>query len=659
MHSIVEITEKLELIKSKLKDEFIGIEEVIDQFIDAVSPWCTMSDSQTRPLVVNLWGMTGVGKTSLVNRFLELWDLDEKVINFNLGSRNYSRDLLGSIEEMYGMDGRPCVFILDEFQHAKTLGQMGKELENPIDRIIWQLLDDGRFLFVKRFYDLNDLQELRFTLELCLARGVKVENGQVVKGWDIFKSLVPNYDMDHGSVGGEESRNFVTERNIGVLFDITQPEFKYKVLLRDYLMQMNGEEIVEYILRVEKKFSTARSLDFSKSLIFVIGNLDEAFEMSGEVSADSDPDFFHKESKKITFSRIKEGLKTHFRMEEIARLGNIHLIYPAFSSQFFRDFIEKELLEISKRFGTVFNYQFEFADSVKAMLFEEGVIASQGFRPLRSSIRFLIESSLANLFKHLSFENGADLLIEMDGDDLILKVDGLEVGRKRLHLPVRHAKRKKLTPEIMAVTAVHEAAHALVYMGVFGKFPKMITISSSDFFSGGFVEGEEISAFENYDLVIRGIAVKVAGKKGEELVFGEDNQATFGSENDMQRATYSLMKVRRLGVLSHDNRYLESERHGMGDFLPESKDDHLWVKEELEKAAGMASSLLKENIVVFEFLIRALLNRKSIKDKDLEELCVVEGLDLTKLFNSYPPIPNYAERLEKFLKSSTLIPANS
>lgn len=650
MEQLVETTPHLELIKAQLKSEFIGLEEVIDQFIDAVTPWCTMSESQTRPLVVNLWGMTGVGKTTLVKRFLELWNPDQHVTNFNMGSRSYFRDLLNSLESMYSVSGKPCIFIFDEFQHAKTLENGFKEVENPLDRMIWQLLDDGKFLFTKSYLDIQELQELIFNLELSLERGVKMEKGKVIQNWSIFKDINPDHDHVQKRFGDTAGRNVLTDRNINTIHEFVQSEFRFKSMLRDFLFQLDGHEILAFLKRIEKKYSVAQSLDFSKALIFVIGNLDEAFDMSGEVSADDDPDLFHEESKKITFSRIKEALKDRFRMEEISRLGNIHLIYPAFNSQFFKDFIAKELTEIRKRFKKTFGCHLEFREDVEQMLFEEGVTASQGFRPLRSSIRYLIESTLANIFQNAFFDQEKKLFVQMDGDDLILTQNGIEAGRKRLHLPVREAKRKKLGPQTAAITAVHEIGHALVYSVVFGRFPKMVTLTSSDYFSGGYVQGESFLDFDSYEIILRDTAVKMAGKKAEELVFGKDHQISFGCISDLKSATRALVNVVRSGVLPDFDRALENAIHGTGNFLPESSEEINWVKEQLEKGSKIASQILEENREVFRKMIQILLDRKTLDQSRLAEALTAEGVDIDRMLNSYPPLPDYKMRLDEFLK---------
>lgn len=652
MEQLVETTPHLELIKSQLKSEFIGLEEIIDQFIDAVTPWCTMGESQARPLVVNLWGMTGVGKTTLVRRFLELWNPDEQVINFNMGSRSYFRDLLGSLENMTSLDGKPCIFIFDEFQHAKTMESGIKETENPLDRMIWQLLDDGKFLYTRTFFDTHDLQELIFTLEISLERGVKVEKGKVIQGWQIFKDLNPDHDHVQKRFGDTEGRNFLTDRNITMVYELIQPEFRFKSMLRDYFFQLDGKEILNFLKRLEKKYNVTRTLDFSKALIFVIGNLDEAFDMSGDVSADDDPDIFHEATKKITFSRIKEGLKERFRMEEISRLGNIHLIYPAFSSAFFNQFITKELAQIGARFNAAFGCTLRFRNEINQMLFEEGVTASQGFRPLRSSIRYLIESTLANLFQTLTFDQGKEVLIGMEGDDLVILQYGMEIGRKCLHLPVREAKRKKLAPQTKAITAVHEVGHALVYSVVFGRFPKMVTLSSSDYFSGGYVQGESMLDFDSYEIVLRDIAVKMAGKKAEELVFGKDHQITFGCISDLKSATRSLLHVVRSGVLPEMDQVFENTIHGSGNLLPESYEEITWVKEQLEKASRIAAQILEDHQEVFRIMIQILLTKRSLNQLEMEEALMEKGINLRTLLSYYPPLPDYSLKLETFLNQN-------
>jgi putative ribosome biogenesis GTPase RsgA len=74
-HSILEKKEKLSALKAQLKLEFIGLEQIIDEVIDLAMPWFLFPDAQLRPTIINMWGLTGSGKTALVNRIIGLQTL--------------------------------------------------------------------------------------------------------------------------------------------------------------------------------------------------------------------------------------------------------------------------------------------------------------------------------------------------------------------------------------------------------------------------------------------------------------------------------------------------------------------------------------------------------------------------------------------------------
>jgi GTPase SAR1 family protein len=645
MNSHLHIATRLVQVRQTLQSEFIGLEEIIDQFIDAVTPWCIMQDTQARPLVVNLWGLTGVGKTSLVRRFLQLWNEEEQVLWFNLGSKGYFKEILNSMHEMRAMDGHPGVIVFDEFQHAKTLGVGGKELDEPLDRMIWQLLDDGKFLYTNNWEDRHDLEELINGLERCLNEGVVIENGKVVAEVDYFINIFDKYTQSKQN----ESINALSERNVNLLFEFVKSEFKYKTELKRYFHQLNGTELLDFVRKVERSFCSTKEINLSKSLILVIGNLDEAYSMSREVSADQNPDTLHQESQKITFSAIKEALKERFRMEEISRLGNVHLIYPAFNSTFFREFISKELVDVALRFQPIFPGQLTFTSSVQDMLFEEGVTAAQGFRPLRSSIRLLVESSLVTLMQAAGFPQQEALTVDMQGDSIVLREGEKILSQKALHLPVREAKRKKRNPQTLAITAVHEAGHTLVYTILQGKLPKKVSITSSDAYTLGFVEGERLTDFASYDSILRDVAIRLAGKKAEQLVFGPDSITT-GSEHDTQVATRRLLDLARSGTLFFQDLALESKYKGDGDLLFDTALEKEWVRVQMEKAGTLALELLETQNLAFRALIQILGQYLTLDTPTLEAALTAAGINIETVVQSYPPALDYQKSLEEFMK---------
>jgi ATP-dependent Clp protease ATP-binding subunit ClpA len=60
----------LQKIAKELKGDFVGLDEIIDEIIRNIEVWYVMPEVITRPVIVNLWGMTGVGKTDLVRRLV-------------------------------------------------------------------------------------------------------------------------------------------------------------------------------------------------------------------------------------------------------------------------------------------------------------------------------------------------------------------------------------------------------------------------------------------------------------------------------------------------------------------------------------------------------------------------------------------------------------
>ena len=71
--NVDQINEKrqvLEKSKKNLKNHFIGLDNIIDNIFANIEIWYIMPELLTRPIVVNLWGMTGVGKTDLIRRLI-------------------------------------------------------------------------------------------------------------------------------------------------------------------------------------------------------------------------------------------------------------------------------------------------------------------------------------------------------------------------------------------------------------------------------------------------------------------------------------------------------------------------------------------------------------------------------------------------------------
>jgi len=91
-------------------------------------------------------------------------------------------------------------------------------------------------------------------------------------------------------------------------------------------MKWTREKKIDILKAALSNVHTFEGDSYSKMLIFISGNIDEAYEMSGDVSnSDIDADVFHEFSKKINIINIKNALTKRFKPEQIARFGNNHI----------------------------------------------------------------------------------------------------------------------------------------------------------------------------------------------------------------------------------------------------------------------------------------------------------------------------------------------
>ncbi len=141
---------KLNEARAILKLEFQGINPQINEMIDSVSGWYLYPQAQRRPTIINVWGWTGTGKTSLIRRLMELLDISKIAQELDMGSVA-STDMselgiLGSGIDIHRFPPhQPAVLMLDEFHMAHTLDDHGNEVQ-PVRqdvRQIFQIMGDG------------------------------------------------------------------------------------------------------------------------------------------------------------------------------------------------------------------------------------------------------------------------------------------------------------------------------------------------------------------------------------------------------------------------------------------------------------------------------------------------------------------------------------
>jgi cell division protease FtsH len=165
------------------------------------------------------------------------------------------------------------------------------------------------------------------------------------------------------------------------------------------MMQITESEMIEMIVSAKKKKKIYEPVNFAKTLILISGNLDEAFNMANETSeTDVDADIFHAFTEKITMVDVKNALGKKFRPEQVARFGNIHIIYTSLKRENFEKLIARDIERIVRESEEKIGIKLVVDTSIHELIYKNGVFPVQGVRPVFSSIIDILEANLSKFF---------------------------------------------------------------------------------------------------------------------------------------------------------------------------------------------------------------------------------------------------------------------
>ncbi|GHB49475.1 hypothetical protein [Mongoliitalea lutea] len=540
----------LQQAKETLKREFVGIDGVIEEVVDAMSSWYLFPDIQEKPVIINLWGLTGVGKSSLVNRLVQLIGMEQKYFSFDLGETdNRDWNVQRTLEEIYdNVNGYPVILALDEFQNARTLDDLGREKEKSPSRVIWQLLDSGKFKVSKFNLHLDELFEFIQRIRFLISNGVVVKNGMVVENQNYF--IQKMHLKDVYMVYGEDEKSsflrtdevlFVPSKVYGIIYSFAKDRFSNKIEFEEKLLTFDGYETLSFLLEVFDLANSPKKVDCSKGLIFVMGNLDEAYTMSHNFNPDMDADEFHEQSLKITVPHIKKALQKRFRNEQIARLGNLHIIYPAFSKASFQKIIALELAKIEEKVLHNQGIRMLIDATVHELIYKEAVYPTQGTRPIFTTIHQVIHSKLGRIITEMILNKLNVCCVKVKAKGENIQVEYYQ-GESVVHIffleqpLVLEELRKSKQDDFQAISAVHEAGHAIISTILLRTIPEVVVSTSAEVGTGGFVHTKFKWKYISKKEIINRLALFLGGYVAERLVFGEENLTT-GAENDIKKAT--------------------------------------------------------------------------------------------------------------------------
>jgi cell division protease FtsH len=530
--------EKLENARTLLKQEFVGLDSIIDDLINYTSSWYAFNAIQDKPFVINLWGLTGVGKTSLVNRLVDLINFSDRYFRFDLGEKNNSMSFNRSLNTLCeNKDESPVIIALDEFQHTRTIKQpFRQEIEDDKNRMVWELIDSGNVSYIDWKSGIWSFENMLGKLSWLVKEGVESKNGMVTSKKELFKKemsiteeeeLIPfvpvSFYNDIIEFGGDVLK-------IGLQKDV-----------QNLLAALDELETIDFLFKVLQLARRPSNKNFNKSLIFVLGNIDEAYTMSGNFSADIDADQFHEISLKITIPKLKKALRDRFRDEQIARLGNIHIIYPALNKKAYQRIIKMELEKTSTKLSELLSMEFEFDSSVEKQIYKEGVFPTQGVRPIFTTVQQIIKSKLSLFLSEMLTNNlyATKLKFSIKEDFIECNYffeDKIILTKSDKLISTLEHLRKNRKDDLQAITAVHESGHALLSAILLKVIPEMIYSVSSDADSHGFIYTRSEKEFLSKNELVPKAAMFLGGLVAEELIFGNEN-ITSGSSKDLEMAT--------------------------------------------------------------------------------------------------------------------------
>jgi len=546
-----EIIEKQEILnktKTILKQEFIGIDTVIEQVIDALSSWYMFPEMQEKPVVINLWGLTGVGKSSLVARISELIGFQKKYYHFDLGEGNSKEwQIKRQLEDIYEhVNGYPVLIALDEIQHARTINEQKEEIDKSSSRIIWQLIDNGKFQIKKINYNIEDLYDLITKLRYLIRSGVEIANGMVLKNKELYLE-----NMKTKEEGAKKKTQneifFVPSSMYETIYLLAKELFETPFDVKTKLLNLNGNETISFLHEVFSIANSPKEVNCSKGLIFVLGNLDEAYSMSNDFNPDMDANEFHEQSLKINLPTIKKALKKRFRNEQIARFGNIHIIYPAFSRLSFQQIIKLELSKIATKIKAYQNINFQFDNSIHQLIYSEGVYPTQGTRPIFTTIHQIIKSQFGRIFSELYLNqlNVNEIVLSAKGKNLLVRYIKNKYEIHDIKIPLQLSLKKlriNKKDNAQAITAVHEAGHAVLSVVLMNTIPEVIYSNTTDANIAGYVYTKFKKDYISKKEISKFLAIYLGGRAAEKLIFGEENVTT-GAEEDIKKATNFIMEM--------------------------------------------------------------------------------------------------------------------
>ncbi|WP_218059038.1 ATP-dependent Clp protease ATP-binding subunit [Orenia metallireducens] len=195
----------------------------------------------------------------------------------------------------------------------------------------------------------------------------------------------------------------------------------YAVILFDEIEKAHPE-VFNILLQVledgQLTDSQGRTVDFRNTVLIMTSNVGANViqNKSGNLGFKTiEPDIKNKEYEEMK-DRVKSKLKDMFRPEFLNRLDEI-IVFHALDEEHIKEIVDLMLEELEDRLKER-NIRIEISQAAKEMLAKEGYDKEFGARPLRRTIRRLVENPLAEKFLSKEFDDGDTIKIDLENNSL-------------------------------------------------------------------------------------------------------------------------------------------------------------------------------------------------------------------------------------------------
>ena len=568
---------RLQEARDILKKEFVGLDEIIDKICESITPWYITPEIIIRPTIISLWGMTGTGKTSVVRRLMDLLGLANKALYFDCGeeSNQGSTTVASKISEMLNLDEdnnpnpekvNDFVFVFDEFQHARTINEHYEEVDKPNLRSVWNLLDNGIIKGDESNWETSYFCGFVDDFEGYVAEypNTPLTRGRIEAPEDVenILNVLGFFYYDRGMPGRErEVKPWETKKDSDGEDNMFRPldvidERVMKIIIRklksnnqtpkdivnDFNSAKTTGELLSLLQEAKKTIIAPKEIDCNRSLIFILGNLDEAFRVEGEINPDIDADIFYDETSKVSVTDIKRALRKRFRAEQIARFGNSIIKYPTLKREHFEKIIKNEVSRVIDDFKKSSKIEIKIDNSIYDLLYAEGVYPVQGVRPVFTTVSTIFTPLLSDIVMNAKSGEVAELKVDRadEGYKLSKKTIIIRIGDKEINREIELVLGDLRRPESKKtryINAVHEAGHAVMMTYLTGNLPIAIVSVSSN--SGGFCithNAERLGEIDTKGDISNDVMISMGGYLAEETIFPDERKRLLGSGNDIEEA---------------------------------------------------------------------------------------------------------------------------